>query len=74
MRGADEIYAIDMGHNYHLDVLTFKWNKLGFEVDVIDGVIKRDTLRCLAPIVKQMDFPSGHKVWKDLEDFVSNSV
>jgi len=71
IHGADNIRALDMGHNCRKDVLSFEWNKLGFEIEVIDGVVKRGTLRCLAPIVKQMDFPSSHQVWKDLEDFSS---
>lgn len=71
---AYNIEFLDMGHNPNKDVVCFTWKNLDFEVDVVDGEVRWETLECLVEIVKQVDFPRGNGVRRDVEDFVATSL
>jgi hypothetical protein len=55
--------------------LQFQWNNIDFEVEVDrNGIVRLETLECLCEIVKQVDFPPKHGVWRDLRNFVATST
>lgn len=72
-----DAYNIELDYNKKTGIrkLLFQWNNLDFEVELDEsGIVLPQTLECLCEIVKQVDFPPTHGVWRDLRNFVEISI
>jgi hypothetical protein len=72
-----DAYNIELDYNKATRTrkLLFQWNNLDFEVEVDNsGIVLPRTLECLCEVVRQVDFPPSHGVWRDLRNFIEVST